>query len=67
MPALPPYIIDPIWEQFDALLPERDVHHPHGQKGKHPLVARGCGGFRYPCFTSTNSKPPPDTWPTPAA
>ena len=36
MPALPPYIIDPIWEQFGALLPERDVHYPHGQKGKHP-------------------------------
>ena len=30
MPAIPPYIIEPIWEQFRALLPEREVHHPLG-------------------------------------
>jgi transposase len=30
MPALPPYIIEPIWEQFRALLPQRDVDHPLG-------------------------------------
>ena len=30
MPALPPYIIDPIWQQFRALLPEREVDHPLG-------------------------------------
>ena len=30
MPALSPYIIGPIWEQFEALLPERDVDHPLG-------------------------------------
>ncbi len=30
MPALPPYIIDPIWEQFRALLPQREVKHPWG-------------------------------------
>ena len=30
MPALQPYIIEPIWEQFSALLPEREVHHPLG-------------------------------------
>jgi transposase len=30
MPALPPYIIEPIWEQFCALLPEREVDHPLG-------------------------------------
>jgi hypothetical protein len=30
VPALSPYIIDPIWEQFSALLPERDVGHPLG-------------------------------------
>lgn len=28
MPALSPYIIKPIWEQFMALLPEREVDHP---------------------------------------
>jgi len=30
VPALPPYIIEPIWEQFSALLPERKVEHPLG-------------------------------------
>lgn len=30
MPALQTYIIEPIWEQFCALLPERDVDHPLG-------------------------------------
>jgi transposase len=30
MPALPPYIIEPIWEQFRALLPEREVNRPLG-------------------------------------
>lgn len=30
MPALPPYLIEPIWEQFSALLPEREVNHPLG-------------------------------------
>jgi transposase len=30
VPALQPYIIEPIWEQFAALLPERSVDHPLG-------------------------------------
>ena len=30
MPALPPYLIEPIFEQFRALLPERKVDHPLG-------------------------------------
>ena len=30
MPALPPYIIEPIWRQFIALLPPREVDHPLG-------------------------------------
>ena len=30
MPALPPYIIEPIWEQFAALLPDRKADHPLG-------------------------------------
>lgn len=30
MPAISAYIIDPIWEQFEALLPEREVDHPLG-------------------------------------
>jgi transposase len=30
VPALPPYIIEPIWEQFEALLPEHEIDHPLG-------------------------------------
>ncbi len=30
MLALPPYIIEPIRQQFAALLPEREVDHPLG-------------------------------------
>ena len=30
MPAIPPYLIEPIWQQFAALLPEREVNHPLG-------------------------------------
>lgn len=30
MPALQPYLIEPIWEQFRALLPERKTDHPLG-------------------------------------
>src|SRR5918993_2699008 len=30
VPALPPYILAPIWEQFRALLPQREVDHPLG-------------------------------------
>ncbi len=30
MPALPSSVIDPIWDQFAALLPEREVAHPLG-------------------------------------
>jgi transposase len=30
VPALPPYIIEPIWEQLAALLPERATSHPLG-------------------------------------
>lgn len=30
MPALPSSVIDPIWDQFAALLPDREVVHPLG-------------------------------------
>jgi transposase len=30
VPAIQPYIIEPIWEQFAALLPERKTNHPLG-------------------------------------
>jgi hypothetical protein len=33
VPALPPYIIEPIFEDFTALLPEPEVNHP---LGSHP-------------------------------
>ena len=30
MPVMPPYIIEPVWEQFEALLPEHETDHPFG-------------------------------------
>jgi transposase len=30
VPALPPYLIEPIWQQLSALLPERHTNHPLG-------------------------------------
>jgi hypothetical protein len=30
MPAIPSCIIDPIWDQFAELLPEKEVEHPLG-------------------------------------
>jgi transposase len=30
MPAVPPYIIEPIWQQVAGILPEREVDHPLG-------------------------------------
>ena len=30
MPAIPPYLIEPIWQQLLALLPERRTNHPLG-------------------------------------
>jgi transposase len=30
VPALPPYIIEPIWQQFASLLPEHRTDHPLG-------------------------------------
>jgi len=30
VPALPPYIIEPVWAQFEALLPGRKTDHPLG-------------------------------------
>jgi transposase len=35
VPALPPYIIEPIWQQFKALLPERKTNHPLGCHRSH--------------------------------
>lgn len=36
MPAIPSFIIEPVWEQFAALLPVREVAHPKG--GHRPRV-----------------------------
>jgi len=30
VPALPPYLIEPIWQQFSALIPQRRTNHPLG-------------------------------------
>lgn len=40
MPALPSWLIDPLWDQFAALLPERAADHPAHPLGCHrPHVA----------------------------
>ena len=57
MPAVPPYIIEPVWEQFSALLPEHQTSHPLGchrpripdraydsKKSRHLLEERGLIG-----------------------
>jgi transposase len=30
VPVLPPYLIEPIWQQFSSLIPERQTSHPLG-------------------------------------
>jgi transposase len=30
VPALPPSVLEPLWDQFAALLPHRDAAHPLG-------------------------------------
>jgi len=30
VPAIPPYIIEPVWQQFRTLLPSRETNHPLG-------------------------------------
>ncbi len=47
MPALPPYIIEPIWEQFAALLPPRKV------KEAVPLLCAK------PCVTQSHTEAEP--------
>jgi transposase len=39
MPALPTYLIEPIWEQFSALLPERETDHPLGCHRHHRRIS----------------------------
>ena len=40
MPVIPSWLLEPLWDQFTALLPERPVYHP-----AHPL---GCHRRRIP-------------------
>lgn len=35
MPALPPWLAEPLWDQFAALLPERPKYHPDRPLGCH--------------------------------
>ena len=76
MPALQPYIIEPIFEQFVALLPERNVDHPLGchrpripdrvifEKLVQVLVVFGCAYWRIAeegC-SATTLRPRRDEW-----
>ena len=40
MPAIPSWLLEPLWDQFAALLPDRPVYHPSHPLGCHkPRVA----------------------------
>ena len=40
MPAIPSWLLEPLWDQFAALLPERPVYHPSHPLGCHkPRIA----------------------------
>lgn len=38
MPALPSSVIDPLWDQFAALLPDREVSQPWGCHTHRPRI-----------------------------
>ena len=41
MPAIPSWLLEPLWDQFAALLPDRPVYHPAHPLGCHkPRIAR---------------------------
>ena len=51
MPALPPYIIEPIFQQFSALLPERETSHPLGcHRPRIPTGSSSRSSFRFLVF-----------------
>ena len=40
MPAIPSWLLEPLWDQFAALLPDRPVYHPSHPLGCHqPRIA----------------------------
>ena len=61
MPALPPYLVEPIWQQFADLLPARKTGHPvertdswhNAPKKLWRGAPRGAGG------SSTSGSPSP--------
>jgi hypothetical protein len=72
VPALPPYLFEPIWRQFEALLPEHRADHPLGchrpripdrivfeklVEGQAPLRDRGRRRSQPPPPNSRGSKP----------
>ncbi len=59
MPALPPYIIEPIWQQFSALLPEREVDHPLGRHAPvYPTESSSRSWFRCWCSDAPTGASP---------
>jgi hypothetical protein len=40
VPAIPSWLLEPLWDQFAALLPDRPVYHPSHPLGCHkPRIA----------------------------
>ena len=40
MPAIPSWLLEPLWDQFAALLPDRPVHDPAPRKATRPRSSR---------------------------
>ena len=40
VPAIPSWLLEPLWDQFAALLPDHPVYHPSHPLGRHkPRIA----------------------------
>ena len=53
MPALPSWLIEPIWEQFSALLPQRHDRHPPAVAGPGSVT-----GWSSNCWSTSWSSAP---------
>ena len=71
MPVLPSCIIEPLWDQFAALLPERVDPHPLGcHRRRIPdriVLTSSCASWSSAAATSASPTPPALTGPCAAA
>jgi hypothetical protein len=45
VPAIPSWLLEPLWDQFAALLPDRPVHDPAPRKGDTAPIQPGSAGM----------------------